>query len=126
MRFFHATNIDFMGKRKMWYIFSIASVVIGMGTLAIRGLDYGIDFLGGTELIVQFQQAPSDDAIRSAMSNAGFTRCEIKSFGAPDRILLRTQEQGEGTTVGDRIKKTLQESFGERKPQILQEQKIGP
>ena len=126
MRIFHNTNIDFMGVRKKWYIISLATVVIGMTTLAIRGLDYGIDFLGGTELIVQFEQLPTIADIRSAMTKADFARAEIKEFGGGNRILIRTQEQGEGTVVGDRIKKALDESFGSMKPQILQEQKIGP
>jgi preprotein translocase subunit SecF len=126
MRFFHETHIDFMGKRKMWYIVSLATVVIGMTTLAIRGLDYGIDFLGGTELIVQFETAPSVGAIRAMMDKNGFAKSEIKNFGEANKILLRTEEQGEGTVIGDTIKKALQESFGDKKPTILQEQKIGP
>jgi preprotein translocase SecF subunit len=115
-----------MGVRKKWYIISLATVVIGMTTLAIRGLDYGIDFLGGTELIVEFQQLPTIADIRTAMTKANFGRAEIKAFGTDNRILIRTQEQGEGTVIGDRIKKSLDESFSAMKPRILQEQKIGP
>ena len=126
MRFFHETHIDFMGKRKIWYIVSLATVVIGMTTLAIRGLDYGIDFLGGTELIVQFQTAPDVADIRAMMDRSGFAKSEIKNFGEASKFLLRTEEQGEGTVIGDRIKTALLTSFGENKPQILQEQKIGP
>jgi len=126
MRFFHETHIDFMGKRKMWYIISAATVVIGMATLAIRGMDYGIDFIGGTELIVQFDKAPEIGDIRAMMDRTGFAKSEIKNFGEANKILLRTEEQGEGTVIGDRIKKALQDSFGDNKPQVIQEQKIGP
>lgn len=126
MRFFHETHIDFMGKRKMWYMISAASLVIGLTTLAIRGLDYGIDFLGGTELIVQFETAPDVSDIRAMMDRTGFAKAEIKNFGEANKILIRTEEQGEGTVIGDRIKKALSDSFGDKKPQVLQEQKIGP
>ena len=44
MRFFKKTSIDFMGKRGLWYMISGTAILIGMVTLAIRGVDFGIDF----------------------------------------------------------------------------------
>ena len=56
MRLFGATHIDFMGKRRTWYLVSAVAILIGMASLAVKGISLGIDFLGGTELIVQFQR----------------------------------------------------------------------
>ncbi len=126
MRFFKKTNIDFMAKRRMWYAISISVILVGIVSLSIKGFHFGIDFLGGTEMIIEFSQPPDIGQIRSMMDNAGFPKSEIKAYGIPTRILLRTERQGEGTVVGDQIKAALQKTFPELSPRVLQEQKIGP
>lgn len=126
MRFFKKTNIDFLGKRKTFYMVSLAVIVIGMISLATKGIDYGIDFLGGTELLVEFDQAVDIGSIRSMMGKAGFEKSEIKSFGTPNVILIRTDAQGEGTTIADAIKNALNLTFADLNPRVLEEQKIGP
>jgi preprotein translocase subunit SecF len=126
MRFFGKTNIDFMGKRNLWYTVSAMVIVIGMISVFAKGLDYGIDFLGGTELIVQFHESATISDVRSAMDRIGFGRAEIKSFGSPRDILIRTAEQGEGTVVGDKIREGLKSSFPQNPYIVLKEDKIGP
>src|SRR5260221_280751 len=126
MRFFGKTTIDFMGKRKMWYAISGTIVLRGFLSAMIKGVDFGIDFRGGTDMIIQFRQPADIGKIRSMMDNAGYTRSEIKAYGAENTILLRTEMQGEGTTVGDKIKAALQQTFPDDNPKVLQEQKIGP
>ena len=126
MRFFRKTTIDFMAKRKLWYTISASVILIGIGSVAIKGFHYGVDFLGGTELIIEFSQPPDMGKIRTMLDNSGFPKSEIKGYGSPTRILLRTEAQGEGTSVGDQIKAALQTTFPELQPKMLQEQKIGP
>ncbi len=115
-----------MGKRKMWYTISVTVILLGIASLSIKGFHFGIDFLGGTEMIVQFNQPADIGKVRSMMDNAGFPRSEIKGYGSANTILLRTELQGEGTTVGDRIKAELQKSFPDASPRVLSEEKIGP
>jgi preprotein translocase subunit SecF len=126
MRLLHQTNIDFMAKRKKMYALSATVILIGLISLFTKGIHYGIDFTGGTELVVQFSQRPDVGQIRDMMNNSGFSGSEIKTFGDDTRVLIRTQEQGEGTVIGDRIKDGLRTSFGSLNPQVLEEQKIGP
>jgi preprotein translocase subunit SecF len=126
MRFFGKTSIDFMGKRKLWYTVSASMLVVGLIALAVRGLEYGIDFLGGTELIVQFQQPVAISDVRAAMDKVGLGRAEIKTFGSDRDILLRTAEQGEGSVVADKMQSGLQTAFATNPYTILKEDKIGP
>jgi len=126
MRFFKKTNIDFMGKRKMWYTISAIVILSGFLSLAVKGFHWGIDFLGGTELIVEFSQPPDVGQFRSLMDNSGFPKSEIKEYGAANRLLIRTEFQGEGTSIGDKIKEALNTSLPDLHPRVLQEQKIGP
>ena len=126
MRIFHQTNINFMGKRKQMYMLSAAVIIIGLISLLTKGIHYGIDFTGGTELVIQFSDRPDVGAIRDMMNQSGFKGTEIKTFGQENRVLIRTQEEGEGTIVGDRIKDGLRTSFGNLQPVVLEEGKIGP
>jgi preprotein translocase subunit SecF len=126
MRLFGKTNIDFMGKRRTWYVVSATVILIGMVSLLIKGVDYGIDFLGGTELIVQFEKPVEIGDVRSAMDLIGFGRAEIKSFGSDRDILIRTVEQGEGTTIADNIRGALKQHFPANPYEVLKEDKIGP
>src|SRR5260221_11329384 len=116
MRFFRKTTIDFMAKRKLWYAISASVILLGIGSVAIKQFHYGIDFLGGTELIIEFSQPPDIGKIRTMMDKSGFPKSEIKGYGEPTRVLLRTELQGEGTTVGDKIKAALQETFPDLNP----------
>jgi preprotein translocase subunit SecF len=126
MRFFKKTSIDFMGKRGIWYMISASFILAGMVTLAIRGVDFGIDFLGGTELIVQFNQPVSISDVRASMDRIGMGKAEIKTFGSNRDILIRTAEQAEGTTIGDKMRVTLKEGFANNPYIVLKEDKIGP
>ncbi len=126
MRFFGKTSIDFMGKRNLWYLVSGSMLVIGLLSLAFKGVDFGIDFLGGTELVVRFDQPVSISDVRSAMDRIGLGKAEIKTFGSERDILIRTPEQAEGTTVGDRIRAGLTAAFPQNPYTSQKEDKIGP
>jgi preprotein translocase SecF subunit len=86
----------------------------------------GIDFMGGTELVVQFQTQQSIRSIRDALNKTGLTKAEIKQYGDPRNILIRTTEQEVGTVIGDLIKETLTKNFQNNPATLLEELKIGP
>ncbi|TAK63324.1 MAG: protein translocase subunit SecF [Bacteroidetes bacterium] len=126
MRLFKETHIDFMGKRKQWYTISLIVILIGMISLVFKGIDYGIDFVGGTELIVQFSSEPDIGQVRSSMENAGFQKLEIKTYGDPLKVLVRTESQDVGTLIADKMKTELLKTFPDKNPTVLEETKIGP
>lgn len=126
MRFFKKTNIDFLKIRRMMYALSGAVILTGFLSLIIKGIDLGVDFRGGTEIVVSFDQPPSIAEIRAALGTIGLSQSEIKSFGAEGDILIRTTEQAEGTVVGEKIKDLLRTSFHGRTFELLREDKIGP
>ncbi|HMK39048.1 MAG TPA: protein translocase subunit SecF [Bacteroidota bacterium] len=126
MRFFGKTTIDFMGKRRLWYVVSATVIGLGMASLIVKGVNYGIDFLGGTEIVVRFQSNVDVGDVRASMDKAGFTKAEINTFGSDRDILIRTPEQGEGNVVGDRIRAGLQAQFSTNTFIVQKEDKIGP
>ena len=58
MRFFGKTNINFMRPRNIAYVFSAVVILVGLASVLIRGLDFGIDFLGGTESLLRSADNP--------------------------------------------------------------------
>jgi preprotein translocase SecF subunit len=126
MRFFGKTSIDFMGKRRLWYMVSASIILLGMASLYIKGMDYGVDFLGGTELVVQFKQPVAISDVRAAIEKLGYGNAEIKAFGSERDILIRTPEQREGLTVGDQLRTGLKEHFPQNPFTVQKEDKVGP
>ncbi|HTY11059.1 MAG TPA: protein translocase subunit SecF [Bacteroidota bacterium] len=126
MRLFKKTNIDFMGKRKLWYSLSGLTLFIGLLAILFKPVNYSIDFVSGTELLIRFQTPPSINEVRTTMDRIGLPGTEIKTFGAPTDILIRTSAQEEGTTVADRIRSGLSAQFQGNNFEVLKKEKIEP
>lgn len=93
MRIFENLNVDFLGKRKFFYILSISIFVAGMLNIAIRGLQFGIDFKGGSEIVLQFERPIEITKIRDYAQKMGLGEVEIKTFGDKSGVLIRTNLQ---------------------------------
>jgi preprotein translocase subunit SecF len=126
MHLFNKTNIDFMGKRKIFYTISLVTLLIGLIGIFGKGMSFGIDFLGGTELLLRFENPPAISDVRTAIDKIGYKGSEIKSFGNPNDILIFTSEQAEGGKVAQQIRGELQKEFPTSKFTVLREDKIGP
>ncbi len=127
MRLFENTNIDFLGKRHLFYIVSIIVIIVGMIVLAMRGIPLGIDFLGGTEMQIRFSNPVDVSEVRNLMDNSGFSGMEIKTMGTPNDVLLRTPMQAEGTVVSDKIQDALNQKYGQTNTfKIQRTDKVGP
>jgi preprotein translocase subunit SecF len=92
MRIFHNLNVDFMGRRKMFYILSSVIIVLGFISMAIRGMHFGIDFKGGLEVVLNFEKPVSLNEMRAKANQIGIGNPEIKTFGT-NGILIRTDVQ---------------------------------
>jgi preprotein translocase subunit SecF len=126
MRFLHNVNIDFLSKRHIMYFVSLAVIVIGLADFILQGIPLGIDFKGGTEVLVRFQNEVQIQNIRDAMDKSGLTGSEIKTLGSDRDILIRSSEEAEGTIVSDRIRDALKTNFQDNKFEVLRIDKVGP
>ena len=96
MRIFNSRqNIDFMGKRKLAMYGSIAAVLIAILAIALRGLNLGIDFTGGTLVEVGYQQPVELTEVRKALGDAGFKDATVQHFGTPRDVLVRLAPRGD-------------------------------
>ncbi len=126
MQFFHNLHIDFLSKRKIFYTMSAVLIVVGLTVFFTKGITLGIDFAGGTEVLVRFQNDVRIDDVRAAMDKAGQVGAEIKTMGSEKDILIRTSEQGEGTVVSDKIKEALTKEIKGNNYELLRNDKVGP
>lgn len=83
-------TIDFMGRKKLWFSISIVVIAIGLLSLAIQGLNLGIDFTGGTLFHLQFKQAITLGQVREVMSNQGLTNI-VPKLSEGNVIIVRTE-----------------------------------
>ncbi|MGE5845407.1 MAG: protein translocase subunit SecF [Ignavibacteria bacterium] len=103
MRIFQNINYDFLGKRKIFYFISGSLILLGLLNIIFRGLKFGIDFNGGSEIILEFQKPVELGYVRNNLQNIGIGNIEVKTYGADNRILLRTELQNVPRSVYPRI-----------------------
>ena len=114
MQLFKTPNIDFVSKRRGAYVFSGALLLIGIVFLVINGgLNLGIDFKGGTELVFKFEDEITTNQLRNVMAGAGLGNSQIRHFGMSNEFLIYVEQQEAGSVVEieNEVKKALEEQL---------------
>jgi SecD/SecF fusion protein len=88
---FQHTKIDFIGLRKKMYVLSLVIIVPGLISLAVRGLDPGLDFTGGRSFIVRFDQNVSTNDVRESLRKTFGESPEVKTFGPKNQVKITTK-----------------------------------
>lgn len=89
--FMRGAHVDFIGKRKTWYIIALCFIVLGIGSLAFRGLNYGIDFTGGRTYVVRFDQPVTANNVRSSLETEFGESPEVKTYGPSNQLKITTK-----------------------------------
>ncbi|MDP2100377.1 MAG: protein translocase subunit SecF [Methylobacter sp.] len=100
------TNINFIGNRNIALIFSAVLSIIAIGSLAVRGLEMGIDFTGGTLIEVGYQQPADLTELRNTLNTEGFSDATVQNFGTTKDVLIRLKPH-EGVSSADLSAKVL-------------------
>ncbi len=85
---------DFMGFRKLASVLSITLLVASVVLLAVRGLNLGMDFTGGTSVELEYAEAPALEDVRNTLDAAGYDQFVVQNFGADTTVLVRLAEAG--------------------------------
>lgn len=89
MEFFNPNSkIDFMGARKWTAVFSILIFLVSIAGLLAKGLIWGLDFTGGTQVQVSYQSAANMTDIRARLYQAGFKEAQVVSYGTSKDVLI--------------------------------------
>lgn len=84
--------LDFMGKRRIAMAFSAILLIVAISSLAIRGLNFGLDFTGGAQIELGFERAADVEEIRKTLQGAGYRDVDVQFFGTSTDVLIRMQE----------------------------------
>jgi preprotein translocase subunit SecF len=92
-------SIDFMGRRHIALIMSGVLLVVAIGSLLTRGLNFGIDFTGGTLIEVGYPQAAELAEVRAILQENGYTQAQAQHFGTSRDVLIRIPPSDEKASV---------------------------
>ncbi len=94
-----------MGKRKVALAFSLVLIIASISSLAIKGLNFGLDFTGGTLIEVAYPQSADLVKIRSRLASSGFDDAIVQNFGSSKDVLVRLapRENTSSHSLGDKI-----------------------
>ena len=122
MRLFNNTNIDFVEKSAIAKFLSMALIIAGLISFAMKGGPaLSIDFTGGTIAQLQFDKAVDVSELRTKLAENGFESSEIITFGSPNEVLIKTQFSGANSELESNLRTAIKSEF-----QIRRVESVGP
>jgi preprotein translocase subunit SecF len=128
-------KFDFVKNVGLFGGISLVLVVVSLIYLAVRGINYGIDFRGGTEIQVKFAEKVAIDNIRKSAEDLKIGDIGIQSFGDTNEFIIRFQGKAGNTDkeTNDllnqsiaKVKTMIETDFGAQKPDIRRVDTVGP
>jgi SecD/SecF fusion protein len=107
--FMRNANVDFIGRRKLFYTIAICAVAICLIGIFVRGLSRGIDFTGGRTYVVRFDQPVNAVDVRSALDKQFGEAPEVKTYGPSSQLKITTKYKfnEDGEAVNNEIASLL-------------------
>lgn len=103
-------TLDFMGQRKIAIVFSAVLLLVSIGSLATKQLNWGLDFTGGTLVEVNYSETADLNAVRETLDAEGFAGAIVVSFGTDRDVLIRLPK-GYSDKQGAQLLSTLQQAY---------------
>jgi preprotein translocase subunit SecF len=133
IRLFANANYDFIGLRRWAYGLSALLIVPGIVLLLARGLNYSIEFTGGTLIHFETREPVGTGAIRSALEAAGIVGAEIQTFGSETEYQIKarlppsdTVTEGVIERTSQAVRNALDAGLGAGRFEILRTEGVGP
>ena len=106
------TTIDFIGKRRLSLGISVVLFLVSIVSLAVQGLNFGIDFKGGILIEVRMEPAPDMAELRGKLTALNLGEVSLQEFGAPNDILIRVQAAEETEKEQIRVIEAVKDALG--------------
>ncbi len=117
------STIRFMAVRNIAFSITVVLTLIGLGALFAKGLNFGLDFTGGTLIELQYEQAANLDNIKAELGQAGYADAIVQNFGASTDVLVRLA--GDEVDLGKRVAEALR-TAGSAKFEVKRVEFVGP
>lgn len=120
--------IDFMSMRKIAFTVSALLLIASVIAIAVRGLNFGVDFTGGTLIEVTYPEPVELGGVREALRGAGYEEAMAQFFGSPRDVLVRIAADGEenANTLADRVLVALRAAPGGTGIELRRVEFVGP
>ena len=107
------TKFDFIRFRRISFPLSAALSILAVILYFVHGLNFGIDFRGGTLMEVQSKSGPADLAgMRSTLNGLELGEVQLQEFGSPENVLIRVAQQKGGEEAQQQAVQKVQERRG--------------
>jgi preprotein translocase subunit SecF len=132
LRLFANANYDFIGVRRYAYGITAAVILPGLLFLLIKGLNYSIEFTGGTLLQVKSKTAVDVAKLRGDLDREGIHGAEIQNFGAANEYVIRARVAKPGTDANDTqaaaqaVSHALDQVLGKGNYEVARTEAVGP
>jgi preprotein translocase subunit SecF len=116
--------INFMRIRHAAFAVTVLLTLISLGSLAVKGLNFGLDFTGGTLIELAYDKPADLIQVREQLHAAGYADAMVQSFGASTDILVRVP--GDDPQLGNKLSKALQEADTANAISVQRVEFVGP
>jgi preprotein translocase subunit SecF/SecD/SecF fusion protein len=111
----HDLRLPFMRYKGLALALSVVCMLLSIGIFAVRGLNYGVDFKGGSLIEVQAKSGTADvSALREKLGKLGLGGVQIQAFGGPSDVLIRIEEQPGGDAAQQTALKKVIDALGDQ------------
>jgi preprotein translocase subunit SecF len=116
--------INFMGIRHVAFALTVLVTIVSLVSLVTRGLNFGLDFTGGTLIELSYEQPVALDTVRAQLGEAGYGSAVVQSFGATTDVLVRMP--GDDPLLGRRVAEALQRADAGASVAVKRVEFVGP
>ncbi|MGB3125548.1 MAG: protein translocase subunit SecF [Pseudomonas sp.] len=117
-------TINFMGVRNIAFGFTMVLTVLALFSWFHKGLNYGLDFTGGTLIELTYEKPADVTLVRNELVKAGYHEAIVQSFGATTDLLVRMP--GEDPQLGHQVAEALQKVGGDNPASVKRVEFVGP
>lgn len=116
--------INFMGIRRVAFVATLVLTLLSLVSLAVRGLNFGLDFTGGTLIELSYERPVELSDVRAGLETAGYGDALVQSFGATTDVLVRLK--GDDPQLGEKVASALRQSASDNPMAVKRAEFVGP
>jgi preprotein translocase subunit SecF len=117
-------TINFMGVRNVAFAITVLLTILALFSMFHKGLNYGLDFTGGTQIELTYEKAADLNLVRSELTRAGYHEAVVQTFGSTTDLLVRMP--GEDPKLGQEVADALRKGGGDNPATVKRVEFVGP
>jgi preprotein translocase subunit SecF len=117
-------TINFMGVRNVAFAITVLLTILALFSMFHKGLNYGLDFTGGTQIELTYAKPADLDQVRSSLAAGGYKEAIVQNFGSTTDLLVRMP--GEDPKLGQEVADALRKAGGDNPATVKRVEFVGP